>query len=104
MDDLVVSDMYQTFVKLDPVQTERSLNTGVDGFDSYGKLDRCCTKREFNADALTKLNKWYPRATDIRRISCKISKEKFEAEYVRKNKPVILKGLKISNLLNSHKS
>ena len=89
---MVVSDMYQTFVKLNPVETERTLHTGLDGFDSYGKLNRCCTKQELNKETLEKLNKWYPRANDIKRIPCSISKEKFETEYVRKNRAVILKG------------
>ena len=89
---MVVSDMYQTFVKLDTIDTEKTLHTGLDGFDSYGKLDRCCSKQEFNGKTVEKLNKWYPRANDIKRVPCTISKEKFEAEYVRKNRPVILTG------------
>ena len=92
VDEMVVSDMYQTYVKLDMIDTEKSLNAGLDGFDNYGKLNRCCDKHDLNVTTMTKLNKWYPRVDDIRRIPCNVTKEKFETEYVRKRKPVILKG------------
>ena len=59
MDDLVVSDMYKTFVKLDPAQSEKSFETGVDGFDSYRQVDLCCPKQEFNGDTLTKISKYH---------------------------------------------
>ena len=43
-------------------------------------------------NTVTKLNKWYPRTKDIKRVPCIISPDKFEAEYVRKNRPAILTG------------
>merc|ERR1719317_799114 len=91
-DEMVVSDMYLTFVKLDNIDVGKAVVPSMDGLDSYGKIDRCCSKQEFDEETETKLKKWYPRTNDIKRVPCTISQDKFEAEYVRKNRPAILTG------------
>ena len=92
-DELIVSDMYKTFVKLETVKEKTSLHRDMEGFDHYGGINRCCEKHTFKEETITKLTKWYPRANDIRRIPCdKISRTKFETDYVSRGKPVILKG------------
>ena len=91
-DEMVVSDMYLTFVKLDNIDVGKAVVPSMDGLDSYGKIDRCCSRQEFDEETVTKLKKWYPRTNDIKRVPCTISQDKFEAEYVRKNRPVILTG------------